>query len=284
MLETIDGAYTAKSSENGQDGRRMGLTVTVLGCSGTYAGAGGACSGYLFRSPSTSVWVDTGPGTLANLQHHLPIAEVDAVVVSHSHPDHWLELPLLRNALRYGLDLPERHLPTYGTAETAELLGVVVGQGGLAPTLDWHTIGDGAAIVIGDLSLAFSRTDHPVETLAVRIDHDGRSIGYSADTGPGWSLSAFAALGAGGPVDVAFCEASLPRSRERQVQHLSARQAAVSARAAGVGRLVLTHLVPGRDPDEALAEAAAVFDGPIEVAETGRTYTAQMGTAPIGTV
>jgi ribonuclease BN (tRNA processing enzyme) len=252
----------------------MSLTVTVLGCSGTYPEAGGACSGYLVRSPTTAVWLDAGPGTLGNLQRHVALPDVDAVVVSHAHPDHWLELPVLRNALKYGLGLGDRHLPTYGTQETHDLLTAVVGRshGGVAPTLDWHTIADRQHIEVGDLTVSFSRTDHPVETLAMRFDHDGRSLGYSADTGPGWSLSEFAALGPRGPVDLALCEASLDRSQERTVQHLSARQAGASAKAAGAGRLVLTHLVPGRDPAAAKVEATAVFDGSIEVAAIGVTY------------
>ncbi len=86
----------------------MGLSITVLGCSGTYAGPGGACSGYLVRSNDTSVWVDTGPGSLANLQQHIDLASLDAIVVSHSHPDHWGELGVVRNALKYGFQI-ERH-------------------------------------------------------------------------------------------------------------------------------------------------------------------------------
>ena len=254
----------------------MSLTVTVLGCSGTYPAAGGACSGYLVRTGTTAVWLDAGPGTLANLQRHVALTDLDAVVVSHSHPDHWLELPVLRNALKYGLGLADHQLPTYGTRETHDLLTAVVGRshGGVAPTRDWRTVTGGQRIEIGDLAMSFCRTDHPVETLAVRVDHDGRSLGYSADTGAGWSLSELAGLGAGGPVDLALCEASLERSQERTVQHLSARQAGASARAAGVGRLVLTHLVPGRDPDAARDEATAAFDGPIDVAAIGVTYEA----------
>ena len=64
----------------------MGLSITVLGCSGTYAGPGGACSGYLVRSNDTSVWLDTGPGSLANLQQHVDLTSLDAIVVSHEPP------------------------------------------------------------------------------------------------------------------------------------------------------------------------------------------------------
>lgn len=248
----------------------MALTLTILGCSGTYASAGGACSGYLVRSDTTSLWLDTGPGTLGNLQRHVSLGDVDAVVVSHSHPDHWLELPVLCNALKYGIGMGDRRLPVYGTAETEQALSTLIGP--LGPTFDWHTISAGSLVDVGDLALTFSCTDHPVETLAVRVDHGSRALGYSADTGPGWSLSELSRIGAGGPVHLALCEASLDTSQERQVQHLSARQAGIAARSADVGRLLLTHLVPGRDPHDALADAAATFAGPIDVASLGTTY------------
>ncbi|HNH96176.1 MAG TPA: MBL fold metallo-hydrolase, partial [Microthrixaceae bacterium] len=69
------------------------LAVTVLGCGGTFAGAGNACSGYLVRGGGTAVLLDCGPGVLSSLQHHLEPTELDAVVVSHSHPDHWGDVP-----------------------------------------------------------------------------------------------------------------------------------------------------------------------------------------------
>jgi ribonuclease BN (tRNA processing enzyme) len=103
---------------------------------------------------------------------------------------------------------------------------------------------------------------------AVRIDGDGgRSIGYSADTGPGWSLEA---LGAG--LDLALCEATVPMSQEGKLQHLSARQAGSSARAAGARHLVLTHLWPSLDPEVSQAEGAAAFGAPVDVASTGARY------------
>ena len=82
----------------------MGLTVTVLGCDGSYAGPDGACSGYLVSSGDTHVWLDCGPGTLANLQRHIDLHDLSAIVVSHSHPDHWAELPVAYNALGYTAD------------------------------------------------------------------------------------------------------------------------------------------------------------------------------------
>jgi ribonuclease BN (tRNA processing enzyme) len=242
-----------------------GLTLTVLGCSGTYPGDGDACSGYLVRSPGASLVVDLGGGTLANLQRHIAIGEVDAVVLSHVHPDHWLDLPVLRNAMRYVLGIDG--LPVYGTAETWLMAEVIIGE--LTPTLVWHSVDERSVIEVGDQVVRFSRTDHPVETLAVRVDSGGRSLLYSADTGAGWDPGTI-----GVDVDLMICEASLQPEHEGQVQHLSARQAGKLARTLGAGRLVVTHVVPGVEPQTQRDQAEEAFGGPVELAMTNRTFDA----------
>jgi ribonuclease BN (tRNA processing enzyme) len=240
-----------------------GLTLTVLGCSGTYPGADSACSGYLVRSPAASVVVDLGAGTLANLQRHLAVGDIDAVVLTHVHPDHWLDLPLLRNAMRYVLGLDG--LAVHGTAETWLMAEVVIGE--LPPTLVWHSIDETSVLEVGDQVLRFSRTDHSVETLAVRVEAGARSLLYSADTGSGWDPGA-----AGAGVDLLVCEASLRSEDEGQVQHLSAREAGKLARAMGAGRLVVTHVVPGVDPESQRELAERAFGGPVELATANRSY------------
>ena len=238
----------------------MGLSMTVLGCSGTYASAGQACSGYLVRSDSTAIWLDCGPGTLGNIQEHIDLRELDAVVVSHSHPDHWLELPVLRNALKYVLGI--EGVRVLGTAETKSLLDVLCSDG-VEPTFQWETLSDGAHATVGDIDLRFSRTDHPVETLAVRFSAGGRTLAYTADTGPDWSLTALDADGSG--FDLALCEATLDPGLEGTVQHCSARQAASMAVQSGVRHLVLTHLMAGT-ADARRREAAEEFDGELSIA------------------
>ena len=221
----------------------MGLSITVLGCSGTYAGPGGACSGYLVRSNDTSVWVDTGPGSLANLQQHIDLASLDAIVVSHSHPDHWGELGVVRNALKYGFQI--ERMPLYSTTAVRKLVEIVCGDSS-EPTFRWGIVANGDTITIGDLEFSFSETDHPVETLGMRIASNGRSLLYSADTGPGWSLEA---LGRG--ADLAVCEATLLEETEGSAPHLSSRQAGLSAAEAEVGQLVVTHFWPTSRPASA---------------------------------
>lgn len=244
----------------------MGLSVTVLGCSGTYAGPGGACSGYLVQGGGTTVWVDAGPGTLANLQRHVELTAVDAVVLTHRHPDHWLELPVFRNACRYGSG--REGVPVYAPADLRRM-AEVLGDDPDDRTLAWTVVADGDDLAVGGLRVRWSRTDHPVETLAVRFDGDGRSLAYSADTGPGWS---FAALGDG--IDLALCEATLLAEHEGSALHLSGRQAGAMASAAGIGRLVITHLWPTDDPERHRLEAVAAFGRDVAVAELHRRYEA----------
>jgi ribonuclease BN (tRNA processing enzyme) len=241
----------------------VGLSVTVLGCSGSFAGAGGACSGYLVQGAGTTVWLDAGPGSLGNLQRHVALADLDAIVLSHSHPDHWLELPVVRNALRYVLEL--EGVPVFGTAETHAMAKTLSGE--LEPTFDWTTVTDRASVEIGGLRFSFSETDHPVETMAVLVEGEGRSLAYSADTGPAWSVDRLRR-----DVDLFICEASLAIEHEGMAPHLSGRQAGAMARAAGVARLVITHVVPGADAAQHRLDAEAAFGAPVEVATLHTRY------------
>ncbi|MGH9190437.1 MAG: MBL fold metallo-hydrolase [Acidimicrobiales bacterium] len=238
----------------------MGLTVTVLGCSGSYPGPGGACSGYLIGDGDTTVWVDAGSGTLANLQRLTSADAVDAVVLTHEHPDHWTDIEGFHNILRFVTG--RKGVPVFAPAGLRDRT-----YGPTEPWLAWTDVADGHRVTVGSLSMSFSRTDHPPETLAVRVDAGGRSVGYSSDTGPGWSLEA---LGEG--LDLALCEATLPAEKKGELAHLTAGQAGATARAAGVGQLVLTHLWPTLDAEQSRAEGAAAFGKPVEVASVGSTF------------
>ncbi len=247
----------------------MTLQITVLGASGTYAGVDGACTGFLVRSDEATVMMDAGPGTLANLQRHVDLSDLDAVVLSHCHPDHWLELPVMRNALRYVLRIDG--LALYATSETLEMADRLTSSA-MSPTFRDHTITDGSAFRIGDQHWLCSRTDHSVETLGLRVDSGSRSFAYTADTGPGWSIAELSPPELG-PVDLALSEASfLHDSAERNPVHLSARQAGELARAAGARRLVLSHLLPGASAEAAASEAAAAYGAPVDVATPHLTF------------
>jgi ribonuclease BN (tRNA processing enzyme) len=240
------------------------LRLTILGCAGSFPGPGTACSGYLVQGAGVTVALDLGPGTLANLQQHVALGDLDAVVLSHSHPDHWVDVTGLMTAWRYALG--REHLPVYGTPDTRGKLTAVME--GLDPTVEWHDVADGSSVAVGGLAFDFSATVHYVETLAVRVRDGEHSLAYSADTGPGWSFAAFDE-----PVDLALCESTTLAGGERDgFLHLSARQAGAMARDAGADRLVLTHLMPGGDPDDYAAEGTEAFGRPVAVARQHDVY------------
>jgi ribonuclease BN (tRNA processing enzyme) len=243
----------------------VGLTLTVLGCSGSYPAPDVPCSGYLVRSDTTAVVIDLGHGAFAELQRHLDVADLDAVVLTHAHPDHWIDLTGLRILTHYdrGID----HVPVWGTEETRHMVATVAS--GIEPAFAWQPLGPRGSFTIGDLELRIERTDHYVETYAIRVEGpEGGSLLYSSDTGPGWSPAEL-----GRDVDLALVESSYLDAEELgEVLHLCADMAGAGARAAGARRLVLTHLVPGADPEAHARRAAAAYGGPVDVARPGAVY------------
>lgn len=239
----------------------MGVTVTVLGCDASYPSPGGACSGYLVQSGSTSLWMDAGTGTMANLSKVIDIDTLDGIVISHAHPDHWTDLLVYHHLIKY---YRQRSVPVWSPTRVLELLEAVNGE---APPLDWHVIDETSTAKVGGISLSFSRTDHGPETLAIRAEGLGAAIAYSADTGPAWSMSS---LGDG--IGLAIVEATLDPEHEGVVQHLSGRQAGQLAEDAGARALVLTHIDPDVAAEGQLLEARSTFRGPVSLATVGARY------------
>jgi ribonuclease BN (tRNA processing enzyme) len=242
------------------------LRLTILGCDGSYAGPDGACSGYLIRSATTTVWIDCGPGTLANVQRHIELADLDALIVSHQHPDHCAELPIIYNAGRYYVGMDP--LPVHTTAGVQALTDPQVGLGSAAELFEWVIHSDGDTFEVGDMTITFSLTDHPVETYAMRIESGGSSLVYTADTGPGWHPAEL-----GSTPDMILGEGTILAASENSgIPHLSARQLGERAREVGAGRVVLTHVPPSGDPEANQAEATEAFGRQVELATTGSTF------------
>ena len=250
----------------------MTLTVTVLGSSGSYPGPDRACSGYLVQGGGTTVWMDAGSGSLSNLQKHIRLDEIDAVVVSHEHPDHWADLNGLQVACAYG-DGPDT-VPVYAPSTLCEFMY----QFNRA-SLEWKVITDGTSVEIGGQSWRFSRTDHPPETLAARVEVDGAALGYTADTGTEWAPADFLA-----GLDLLLAEATFQDKDAQEVAqegtavgHLSARQAGELARGCGVPRLVITHIWPTHDVELSRRQAEEGFGGKVEVANDGDKLVVEPG-------
>lgn len=228
------------------------MELTVLGCSGSYGSpaAGAACSGYLVREGDTAIWIDCGNGSFVNLQRQIDPADLTAVVITHTHPDHCVDLYGLHVMYRYGLE--RTGFPVFAPAGTEEAMGALASWG---DTFAWLAIDPGDPAPVGDLRLAFSRTDHPPPTYAVELTNaaDRRMI-YTSDTGPNWSVDEFPP-----GADVVLSEASYRHDDRRSPIHLSGTQAGAAARAAGAERLVLTHLWPEVDPAVVVGEGSEAF-------------------------
>ena len=234
------------------------MELTVLGCSGSYgAPAGGACSGYLVRAGDANIWMDCGNGTFANLQKHIDPADLTAVVISHGHADHCVDIYGMHVMYRYGIE--RSGLPVYAPEGLEPVLEGLVGTFG--DTFDWRTVGDGDKATVGEAALRFSRTDHPPPTVAVEIEQGGKRLVYTADTGPEWAVDAF-----GSGADLVLSEATYMHDDIRVAIHYSARQAGEFARAAAARRLMITHLWPTLDPVASVEEASEAYGNDVTLA------------------
>lgn len=245
------------------------MRLRVLGSSGGYPAPGNPNTGFLLEHGAAKLWLDAGTGTFANLQKHIAINEITAVLITHGHPDHFVDVIPAFYARHYG-GLGEPGLPFYSPEGFTNVLSLLVSEDGgdvMGETYDFQTLVDGDRVQVGPFDVrAFEMKHVGVNALGYRIEAGGAVFAYTGDTGPSETVVEMA-RGA----DVLMSEASYQDSSNLLPFHLSARQAAEHAKRAGVGRLVLTHLVPTLDASISLAEARSAFDGPVEIAEQGMT-------------
>lgn len=259
------------------------MRMTVLGCSGSGPGPTSPASGYLVRAGDVSFTLDLGNGTFGALQRHLDPWSLSAVVFSHLHPDHCSDFASLAVHRRYhprpAYDPTARPLPVLAPAEAPTRFAAAYAtcaaeraETDMTDIFTFHPFSDGGRVEVAGIVVQTAAVDHPCEAYAVRVEHGGRSLAYSGDTGPCAGLVE-AARGA----DVLLCEATWPHVTEWWDEpptgiHLSGRQAGEHAAAAGVGRLLITHVPAWFDAQELLAEAKEAFGGPVELVAPDATY------------
>jgi ribonuclease BN (tRNA processing enzyme) len=242
------------------------MRVTVIGCAGSFPGPDSPASAYLLEAEGFRLVIDLGNGALGVLQRYAPLFGIDAICVSHLHADHCIDLGAYWVARQYAPDGPQPAIPIFGPRGTAGRARPELGPGTDHAThlFDFRDLEPGK-VEIGPFRVTADRMNHPVETFGFRVEHAGWRLAYSADTG---ESAALARLAEG--ADLLLCEASfLDRPDNPPDLHLSARQAAGYAARAGVGRLVLTHLVPWNDRERTLSEASGVYHGPLSLATSG---------------
>lgn len=245
------------------------MRLTVLGSCGAWPEAGRACSGFLVEDGDCRLVVDLGYGTLPWLLAAAPADSLDAVIITHAHPDHFADLHALFRARHYGhrgTGLPA--LPVYAPRRVAEVLAPLEAEGDdhlLGTVLDFRELPTGAGVRLRDLRVETVALPHWVPDAGVRVTGTG-VFAYTGDTGP---ASAVSELGAGADlfaVEATYLGPPGPAPR----YDLTAGEAGALAARAGARQLLLTHFWPGTDRTVSAAEAAAAFGGPVLIAEEGR--------------
>jgi ribonuclease BN (tRNA processing enzyme) len=243
------------------------VELIVLGASGTWPQEGGALSGYLLRQEGFNLWVDAGSGTMANLQKYIGIRDVDAMIITHEHADHCVDVYPLFYARYYG-GQGENHMPLYIPKGFGGRLNGLLSDESIEAFregFDVHEVEPGDEFEVGPFRVRSRGMSHlGLPALGFRLDNDGTSLVYTGDTGPTHELVELA-RGA----NVLLAESTYQDGDDLSSFHLSSRQAAEHARDAGVDRLVLTHILPTHDKAVSIRQAADVFDGPIDAAVEG---------------
>jgi len=242
------------------------VELTVIGCTGSMSGPDAPASCYLVQHEGYSLLLDLGNGALGTLMRFMDITDIDAIVFSHLHGDHCLDLTSLYVARRFGGYGGRRRLPVIGPSGTAARMARAYDmalQPGMTSEFDFVDLA--SVTELGPLRVSTARMAHPVPTFAVRLDHDDAALVYTGDTGPNDRLVPLAA-----DADVLVAEASFVHGEDNPRDlHLTGREAGEVARDATVGQLVVTHVPPWNDGHRAVAEAAEVYDGPIALAHSG---------------
>jgi ribonuclease BN (tRNA processing enzyme) len=260
------------------------VRITVLGKSPAWQDAGGACSGYLIEEGDFALLLDCGNGVFSKLRHYRDYVDVDAVLISHLHADHLLDLVPFSYALMYaprqqpvavggwpGTSSPAhpRLFAPKGAGDMFRHLVECWGDEDLverAFRLSEYDSPD--ELSLGPITVRFCEVPHFTRTFAIELAAGGARLTYSADCSPNAGLVSFAR-----ETDLLLIEATLPRPERTGVRgHLTPREAGEHARRSRARRVVLTHFSDELDADWAQAEAADAFGGPVEMAHEGAVY------------
>jgi len=254
------------------------VKLTVLGCWAPYPRAGGACSGYLIRSGGLNVLLDAGNGTLSALMRLIDFRMLDAVIISHLHHDHYLDLFSLRHAIEGARRDGSREAPLklFAPSEPAADFKLLAGYEKAFITAALESLPventpkglNVRRLELGSLTFRFVPALHPLPGYSISIE-DNHKLVFSGDSAPTKELTALAE-----GADLFLCEASGLDSDTEAMRgiHLTARQAGETAREAGAERLLLTHFWPEYDLSLLSKQAEEGFSGVVSLAREGETH------------
>ena len=249
------------------------MRLTVIGCSGSYPGPGSPASCYLVEAEHEGrVWrvlLDLGSGALGALHRYVDPLSIDAVLLSHLHADHCLDLCGYYVMRKYHPTGAQPRIPVWGPPGTADRMARAYdlpADPGMHHEFDFHEWAD--PIELGPFTVTPIPVAHPVAAFGLRVSTGSSTLAYTGDTGPTAVLDDLAR-----DVDLFLAEASFRTGDPNPPDlHLTGSDGGAIAARAGAKLLVLTHVPPWFDPADALAAARAAYDGPLELARAGAVY------------
>ncbi|MDP3894513.1 MBL fold metallo-hydrolase [Nocardioides sp.] len=249
------------------------MRLTVIGCAGSYPGPDSPASCYLLESEHEGrtwrILLDLGNGALGALHRHADPLAIDAVLLSHLHADHCLDLCGYYVLRKYHPTGHQPRIPVWGPEGTADRMARAYDlpiDPGMHEEFDFREY-DGT-VRVGPFEVTAIPVLHPVTAFALRVEADGRTLAFSGDTAACEGLDRAAA-----GVDLLLAEAAFMEGVANPPDiHLTGKEAGETAARAGARCLVLTHIPAWHDPQVALAEAKQVYDGPIELAVCGAVH------------
>ncbi len=251
------------------------MRLTIVGCSGSYAGPESAASCYLLEQEHDGrTWrivLDLGSGAFGQLQRYCDVRDIDALFISHLHADHFYDISGYFVVRTWHPDGKMHPLPTWGPRGMARQIAAGYGLAvhpGMKDAFDVKKYAD-EPIEVGPFTVTTARLKHPITSYGFRVEAVGSTLAYSGDTGPCEEL-----LELSRGADVLLCEAAFRSDNPDNPPdlHLTGAEAGGVAKSSEAGRLVLTHIPPWHDEQNALREASGVFDGPIDLARPGTVY------------
>jgi ribonuclease BN (tRNA processing enzyme) len=247
------------------------MRVTVLGGNAAGPAPGLGCSGYLVQDDKMALVLDLGPGTLLELLKHVDEGAISAVILSHMHQDHWLDIIPFRYRLKYGPMPPGEPIPLHVPPGARGMLDAVAralepGQA-TADFYDVFTLSDydpERELTVGPLQVRFAPSVHSMPCWMIRVVHPDGDLGYTADTGPNPDAPNFLN-------DVRCLLVEATQLEPESKSHLTARQAGRLAHDSHAREAVLCHVWRELGMDEIIEEARAEYAGPMQIAAPGLT-------------
>jgi ribonuclease BN (tRNA processing enzyme) len=237
------------------------MKLTVIGQWGGYPKAGEASTGYLLEANGFKLLIDCGSGVLSHLQHHIEATELDAVLLSHYHPDHVADIGVLQHALliQYFLGKNEGTLPVYAHREDQQGFNSLTYK----DLMTAHEYTEDSTLSVGPFTVTFVKSKHPVPCYGMRIEADGKSLFYTADSAFREEFISF-----GQDADVLLCECNFYGDMDASnAGHMTSLDAGKLAQKTSARNLILTHLPHFGDLEQLMTEAKTIYSGHVSLAK-----------------